>query len=71
MQNLYSLCSIEADSQNSLFLHTHWFVYGKENFSKKWNSYTFKPKWVKYIIQEYSLEGELIKEYSLKEFNLS
>lgn len=71
MENLYALSSVEADSQNCLFLHTHWFVYGKENLKKKWFEYNFKPVWVRYKIIEYSLDGEVIKEYTLKEFGLS
>ena len=71
MTNLYALSLVEADSQNSLFFYTHWFVYGKENFKNKWLEYNFKPVWVTYKIIEYSLDGEFIKEYTLKEFGLS
>ena len=68
MENLYSLVSLDVDSQNSLFLNTHWFVLGKKNFKDKWFEYKFKPLWVEYNVREHTPKGEFVREHNLKEF---
>ena len=70
MENLYSLVSIDVDSQNNLFPipKTHWFVLGKKNFKNKWFEYKFKPSWIDYFVREHSRKGEFVREYNLKDF---